>query len=114
MAGLDLVTDGDSRFDLTVGGKSWFYYVIERLGGITGAQDRSTGGGWKSLRPGHILYEGMEAYQPAVVGGKLAGGALQYTALFKTPQRLPNQPGEFGGIPPPRGPPKRGELANSP
>jgi len=29
MAGLDLVTDGDSRFDLTVGGKSWFYYVIE-------------------------------------------------------------------------------------
>ena len=33
MAGLDLVTDGDSRFDLTVGGKSWFYYVIERLRG---------------------------------------------------------------------------------
>jgi hypothetical protein len=28
MAGLDIVTDGDSRFDLTVGGKSWFYYVI--------------------------------------------------------------------------------------
>ena len=33
-AGLDIVTDGDSRFDLTVGGKSWFFYVIERLGGI--------------------------------------------------------------------------------
>ena len=91
MAGLDLVTDGDSRFDLTVGGKSWFYYVIERLGGITGAQDRSTGGGWKALRPGHILYEVMEAYQPAVVGAKLAGGALQYAALFKTAQRLANR-----------------------
>src|SRR5215469_12657805 len=24
-AGLDIVTDGDSRFDLTVGGKSWFF-----------------------------------------------------------------------------------------
>jgi 5-methyltetrahydropteroyltriglutamate--homocysteine methyltransferase len=23
-AGLDIVTDGDSRFDLAVGGKSWF------------------------------------------------------------------------------------------
>src|SRR5439155_308527 len=31
LAGLDIVTDGDSRFDLTVGGKSWFFYVIERL-----------------------------------------------------------------------------------
>jgi 5-methyltetrahydropteroyltriglutamate--homocysteine methyltransferase len=98
MAGLDFVTDGDSRFDLTVGGKSWFYYVIERLGGITGAQDRSTGGGWKSLRPGHILYEVMEAYQPAVVGAKLAGGALQYAALFKTAQRLANRPVKFGAI----------------
>jgi 5-methyltetrahydropteroyltriglutamate--homocysteine methyltransferase len=98
MAGLDLVTDGDSRFDLTVGGKSWFYYVIERLAGITGAQDRSTGGGWKSLRPGHILYEVMEAYQPAVVGAKLAGRALQYAALFKTAQRLANKPVKFGAI----------------
>src|SRR5260370_14144500 len=35
-AGLDIVTDGDSRFDLTVGGKSWFFYPIERLGGIEG------------------------------------------------------------------------------
>src|SRR3981189_3280804 len=35
-AGLDIVTDGDSRFDLAVGGKSWFFYPIERLGGGTG------------------------------------------------------------------------------
>ncbi len=27
-AGLDIVTDGDSRFDLTVGEKSWFFYPI--------------------------------------------------------------------------------------
>ena len=35
-AGLDIVTDGDSRFDLAVGGKSWFFYPIERLGGLAG------------------------------------------------------------------------------
>jgi 5-methyltetrahydropteroyltriglutamate--homocysteine methyltransferase len=98
LAGLDLVTDGDSRFDLTVGGKSWFYYVIERLRGITGAQDRSTGGGWRSLRPGHILYEVMEAYQPAVVGAPLAGAGLQYAALFKAAQRLSARPVKFGAI----------------
>ncbi|HKA63045.1 MAG TPA: hypothetical protein VKH83_11520, partial [Methylomirabilota bacterium] len=98
MAGLDIVTDGDSRFDLTVGGKSWFYYVIERLRGITGAQDRSTGSGWRSLRPGHILYEVMEAYQPAVVGAPLAGAGLQYAALFKAAQRLSARPVKFGAI----------------
>jgi 5-methyltetrahydropteroyltriglutamate--homocysteine methyltransferase len=68
MAGLDIVTDGDARFDLTVGGKSWFFYVIERLRGVTGHVDRAEGGGWRGLPPGHILREVMEAYQPAVVG----------------------------------------------
>ena len=39
-AGLDIVTDGDSRFDLNVGGKSWFFYPIERLHGIDGHRCR--------------------------------------------------------------------------
>jgi 5-methyltetrahydropteroyltriglutamate--homocysteine methyltransferase len=67
-AGLDIVTDGDSRFDLTVGGKSWFFYPIERLGGVCGHRDTSRG--WMSrhgLRPGKILWEAQEAYQPGVV-----------------------------------------------
>src|SRR6202047_1835410 len=42
-AGLDIVTDGDSRFDLAVGGKSWFFYPIERLGGVTGHRDNPRG-----------------------------------------------------------------------
>ena len=64
-AGLDIVTDGDSRFDLAVGGKSWFFYPIERLGGIEGHRDTSRG--WMQrhgLRPGKILWEVQEAYQP--------------------------------------------------
>jgi hypothetical protein len=51
-SGLDIATDGDSRFDLTVGGKSWFFYPIERLGGVCGRRDTSRG--WMSrhgLRP---------------------------------------------------------------
>jgi 5-methyltetrahydropteroyltriglutamate--homocysteine methyltransferase len=98
MAGLDIVTDGDSRFDLTVGGKSWFFYVIERLRGITGHVDRSTAGGWRGLPPGHILREVMEAYQPAVVGDAVTGGRLEYAALFKTAQRLTARPVKFGAI----------------
>ena len=97
-AGLDIVTDGDARFDLTVGGKSWFYYVIERLRGITGHVDRSASRGWTSLKPGHILYEVMEAYQPAVVGGAVDGADLQYDALFKVAQRMTTRPLKFGAI----------------
>jgi 5-methyltetrahydropteroyltriglutamate--homocysteine methyltransferase len=97
-AGIDIVTDGDSRFDLTVGGKSWFSYPIERLGGITGHVDRSTAGGWSTIRPGHILYEVMEAYQPSVVGEKIAPGPLQYADLFKAAQRFTARPVKFGAI----------------
>src|SRR5215210_4783182 len=42
-AGLDILTDGDSRFDLAVGDKSWFFYPIERLGGVHGHRDTSRG-----------------------------------------------------------------------
>lgn len=49
-AGLDIVTDGDSRFD-TVGSKSCFYYYpIERLLGITGRVNRTRASGWRLER----------------------------------------------------------------
>ena len=96
-AGLDIVTDGDSRFDLTVGGRSWFYYPIERLGGITGHVDRTAAAGW-TLRPGHILYEVMEAYQPAVVGARIEAGPLQYAALWRAAQRFTDRPVKFGAV----------------
>jgi 5-methyltetrahydropteroyltriglutamate--homocysteine methyltransferase len=98
-AGLDIVTDGDSRFDLAVGGKSWFFYPIERLGGISG--HRSTSQGWMArhdIRPGHILWEVQEAYQPAVVTGKLSRGPLEYAALWQIAQRLSDRPVKFGAI----------------
>jgi len=98
-AGLDIVTDGDSRFDLAVGGKSWFFYPIERLGGLSGHQDTSRG--WMQrhdLRPGKILWEVQEAYQPAVVKEKLTRGPLEYAALWKVAQRLTDKPVKFGAI----------------
>jgi 5-methyltetrahydropteroyltriglutamate--homocysteine methyltransferase len=98
-AGLEIVTDGDSRFDLAVGGKSWFFYPIERLGGIHG--HRSTSQGWMGrhgLKPGHILWEVQEAYQPAVVTERLTRGALEYAALWQIAQRLSDRPVKFGTI----------------
>jgi 5-methyltetrahydropteroyltriglutamate--homocysteine methyltransferase len=98
-AGLDIVTDGDSRFDLAVGGKSWFFYPIERLQGIAG--HKSTSRGWMGrhgLQPGHILWEVQEAYQPAVVRDKLQRGPLEYAALWQIAQRFSDRPVKFGAI----------------
>jgi len=98
-AGLDIVTDGDSRFDLAVGGKSWFFYPIERLGGLAGHRDTSRG--WMQrhdLRPGRILWEVQEAYQPAVVTERLSRGALEFPALWQVAQRLSDRPVKFGTI----------------
>src|SRR5437667_9414531 len=78
-AGLDIVTDGDSRFDLAVGGKSWFFYPIERLLGVSGHRDTSRG--WMQrhgLRPGKILWEVQESYQPGGATAKLGRGPLRY------------------------------------
>ena len=98
-AGLDIVTDGDSRFDLAVGGKSWFFYPIERLGGISGHRDTSRGWmGRHELRPGKILWEVQEAYQPSVVTDKLTRGPWEYTALWQVAQRLTDKPVKFGAI----------------
>jgi len=97
-AGLDILTDGDSRFDLAVGGKSCFFYVLERLGGIGRYRDYSAA--WTSFgfQPGHILWEVMEAYQPPVVTGRVARGPLEYAAVWKVAQRLTDRPVKFGTI----------------
>ena len=98
-AGLDIVTDGDSRFDLAVGGKSWFFYPIERLTGVHGHRDTSRG--WMQrhgLRPGKILWEVQEAHQPGVVTEKLTRGPLEYTAIWQIAQRLSDKPVKFGAI----------------
>ena len=98
MAGLDIVTDGDTRFDLEVGGKSWFFYVLERLGGMSGTQDNSPGFLEGGLRPGHILWEVQEAYRGPVLTEKVTRGPLEYAALWKVAQRMTERPLKFGTI----------------
>ncbi len=97
-AGLDILTDGDTRFDLEVGGRSWFFYVIERLGGISGARDTSHFLEYADIKPGHILYEVQEAYHPPAVTGKITRGPLHYSALWKTAQKMTSKPLKFGAI----------------
>jgi len=71
----------------------------KRLGGVEGHRDTSRG--WMQrhgLRPGRILWEVQEAYQPGVVKNKLTRGPLEYAALWKVAQRLTDRPVKFGAI----------------
>ena len=50
------------------------------------------------IRPGKILWEVQEAYQPAIVTEKLSRGPLEYGALWQIAQRLSDRPVKFGAI----------------
>ena len=50
------------------------------------------------LRPGKILWEVQEAYQPGVVREKLTRGPLEYAALWQVAQRMTDRPVKFGAI----------------
>jgi 5-methyltetrahydropteroyltriglutamate--homocysteine methyltransferase len=98
-AGLDILTDGDTRFDLQVGGKSWFFYVLERLGGFSGFSDLAKGFMADSdTRPGRILWEVQEAYQAPYLVDKVTSGPLHYEAIWKTAQKLTDKPVKFGAV----------------
>jgi 5-methyltetrahydropteroyltriglutamate--homocysteine methyltransferase len=99
-AGLDIVTDGDCRFDADVGGHNWFSYAPLHMDGFTGAYAyRREGGRAGVAHPrGHILHDILEARVMPDLTGPVGRGALQYTALWKAAQRLTFKPVKFGTI----------------
>ena len=102
LAGLDIVTDGDCRFDDDVGGQSWTSYPPHHMSGFDHDHPKPTpagkGGLW--FPRGHILHDYLESrVMPAIVG-PVGRGDLQYTAMWKAAQRLTKKPVKFGTITP--------------
>jgi len=101
VAGLDIVTDGDCRFDADVAGHNWFSYAPLRMSGFSGANFYRAGGkaGFPH-RPGHILHDVLETRMMPDLTGPVGRGTLQYTAVWKAAQRLTTRPVKFGTIMP--------------
>ena len=102
LAGLDIVTDGDARFDEDVGGQSWGTYPTHHMSGFDSAhpQPSPAGSSGPLYPPGHILHDFLEArVMPAIIG-PVGRGELQYAALWKTAQRMTKKPVKFGTITP--------------
>ena len=103
-AGLDIVSDGEMRFDMDVGGRSWFGYLFDRMQGLAQPDVRKGGAEWaarsaaqrRTDTPGDILHEVMQTRLPPLVAGPVGPGALQYDAVWKTAQRLTDKPLKMG------------------
>jgi 5-methyltetrahydropteroyltriglutamate--homocysteine methyltransferase len=99
-AGLDIVTDGDARFDSDVGGMSWFQYPARRLKGLGGGDYHRTRKGYGGTRKGDIIFEVMESRVMPRCTGPVERGTLHYTYLWKVAQGLTAKPVKFGTIVP--------------
>jgi len=93
-AGLDIVTDGDARFDSDVGGMSWLQYPARRFEGLSGGDYYKKGYGGSAK--GDIIFEVMESRVLPRCVGKIGRGPLQYTALWRMAQGMTARPVKFG------------------
>jgi len=102
VAGLDIVTDGDCRFDQDVGGQSWTSYPPHHMDGFDTQHPQlaSVGAGGIAFPRGHILHDYLEARVMPKIVGPLGRGEMQYAEIFKAAQRLTSKPVKFGTVTP--------------
>jgi 5-methyltetrahydropteroyltriglutamate--homocysteine methyltransferase len=102
-AGLDILSDGEMRFDEDIGGRSWFAYLFDRMEGLSPAPlpRRAPGSirpgfAARAAQPGDIINEFISTLRPPAVVGPIGAGPLQYAAVYQVAQRLTPRPIKFG------------------
>jgi len=102
VAGLDIVTDGDCRFDQDIGGQSWTSYPPHHMTGFDNAHPKlaKVGAGGLAFPRGHILHDYLEARVMPKLVGPVGRGEMQYTEIWKAAQRLTTRPVKFGTVTP--------------
>src|SRR5213078_3502278 len=102
VAGLDIVTDGDCRFDQDVGGQSWTSYPPHHMAGFETNHPKlaKVGAGGIAFPRGHILHDYLEARVMPKITGPIGPGEMQYAEIFKAAQRLTTKPVKFGTVTP--------------
>jgi 5-methyltetrahydropteroyltriglutamate--homocysteine methyltransferase len=102
VAGLDIVTDGDCRFDQDVGGQSWTSYPPHHMTGFEQSHPKlaRAGAGGIAFPRGHILHDYLEARVMPKIIGPVGRGEMQYAEIWKAAQRLTSRPVKFGTVTP--------------
>ena len=102
VAGLDIVTDGDCRFDQDIGGQSWTSYPPHHMAGFETTHPKlaKVGAGGIGFPRGHILHDYLEARVMPKLIGPVGRGEMQYAEMFKAAQRMTAKPVKFGTVTP--------------
>jgi 5-methyltetrahydropteroyltriglutamate--homocysteine methyltransferase len=102
VAGLDIVTDGDCRFDQDIGGQSWTSYPPHHMAGFDTSHPKlaKVGAGGLGFPRGHILHDYLEARVMPKLVGPVGRGEMQYAEIWKAAQRLTTRPVKFGTVTP--------------
>src|SRR6266446_2424839 len=102
VAGLDIVTDGDCRFDQDVGGQTWTSYPPRHMSGFEAEHPKlaRAGAGGIGFPRGHILHDYLEARVMPKIVGPVGPGEMQYAETWKAAQRLTSRPLKFGTVAP--------------
>jgi 5-methyltetrahydropteroyltriglutamate--homocysteine methyltransferase len=102
VAGLDIVTDGDCRFDQDIGGQSWTSYPPHHMEGFDNQHPKlaKAGAGGIGFPRGHILHDYLEARVMPKIVGPVGPGEMHYAEIFKAAQRLTDRPVKFGTVTP--------------
>src|SRR5687767_5662203 len=102
VAGLDIVTDGDCRFNQDIGGQSWTSYPPNHMEGFDRDSPKlaAVNAGGIGFPRGHILHDYLEARVMPKIVGPVGRGEMQYTEIWKAAQRLTSKPVKFGTVTP--------------
>src|SRR5665213_2710501 len=102
LAGLDICTDGDCRFNQDVGGQSWTSYPPSHMSGFEHSHPKlaRAGAGGIAFPRGHILHDYLEARVMPKLVGPVGRGEMQYAELWKAAQRMTSKPVKFGTVTP--------------
>src|SRR5213594_1720916 len=102
VAGLDIVTDGDCRFDQDVGGQTWTSYPPRHMTGFEAEHPKlaRAGAGGIGFPRGHILHDYLEARVMPKIVGPVGPGEMQYAETWKAAQRMTSRPLKFGTVAP--------------
>src|SRR5687768_16068154 len=94
LAGLDILTDGDCRFDQDIGGQSWTSYPPHHMAGLDNQHTKlaRAGAGWIGFPRGHILHDYLEARVMPKIVGPVDRVEMQYAELWKAAQRMTQKP----------------------
>src|SRR5262249_38741932 len=97
-AGLDILTNGDYHLDDDFGGRSWFFYPVERVGGLSEEASEMADPRY-SGEPGTYFQQMMTPGRSRGVVGRIkADKPFEYAKIWRIAQGKTDRPVKFGTI----------------